>query len=83
MQKMSEDQFQDWKDNSEFFFNHLQEKLDEVPGRMADIGYQLGNGNPEETPAIHKLATVIGSKADLLESIINIEHSDIFGGDDD
>lgn len=86
MQKMNADQFRDWKDNSEFFFNHLKELVGNEPERMAEIGRQLADGATEDIPKLHKYATILGAKATILQEIIDIEHHDIFkeqGGEDE
>lgn len=83
MQKMTSSQFQDWKDNSEFFFSHLVSKAEEFSDRMEGVGVRLADCNPDDIPKIHKLATLIGAQHQLLDQIINLEHEDIFGGDDE
>jgi DNA-binding ferritin-like protein len=80
---MTESQFNDWKESSDFFFNRLRTSFDEYGERMQGIGVQLADCDPADIPKIHKLATVIGAQAEMLNNTIHIDYDDIFGGDDD
>ena len=83
MQKMTEDQFQDWKASSEFFFDYLAERHERLTEIIGDFGKQLGEATPDQVPAIHKAATMLCAQSETLGQIRGLEAADIFGGDDE
>lgn len=83
MQTMSEDQFQDWKTNSDFFFNHIKDEIDRLEDQFKGAGQQLGLTTTDKLEDLRLAAIRLEGHRFVLQGVIDIEHADIFGGEDD
>lgn len=82
-QKMSKDQFQDWKDSAEWFFHYLAEKAKDCDEEIKKTGLLLAEVDPVELPALHKTATILGAKLVTIQEVLELDEVDIFGEDED
>lgn len=83
MQKMSEAQFQDWKDNSDFFFNHIKDEIDRLEDQFKSAGQQLGLTSTDKLEDLRLAAIRLEGHRFVLQGVLEVQHADIFGGDDD